>query len=213
MYLFFLLCVLIFSGGRTPNKRRQHGHRIHNKQGGGGGAASSSAPGEQGKLGSPELQAIDPNVATPPPHRRGPRRHSNGKGFVWKQVGFSECSKTCGGGKYIHICNHTFTQQMRMYTILAFNTYTFVLRPWKNVRYYVVFKKKMTGMYSTLMNCCGDWQVYNRRWLSASETEIKCPWPITVVRKKIDHLRRLFDVVPNLVQPSEYRLEPLLYLK
>ena len=129
MYLFFLLCVLIFSGGRTPNKRRQHGHRIHNKQGGGGGAASSSAPGEQGKLGSPELQAIDPNVATPPPHRRGPRRHSNGKGFVWKQVGFSECSKTCGGGKYIHICNHTFTQQMRMYTILAFNTYTFVLRP------------------------------------------------------------------------------------
>ncbi|EFX88574.1 hypothetical protein DAPPUDRAFT_191054 [Daphnia pulex] len=45
-----------------------------------------------------KLQAIDPNVATPPPHRRGPRRHPNGKGFVWKQVGFSECSKTCGGG-------------------------------------------------------------------------------------------------------------------
>ncbi|XP_046649174.1 thrombospondin type-1 domain-containing protein 4-like isoform X2 [Daphnia pulicaria] len=84
-------------GGRTPNKRRQHGHRIHNKPSG-GAAGSSSAPGEQGKLGSPELQAIDPNVATPPPHRRGPRRHPNGKGFVWKQVGFSECSKTCGGG-------------------------------------------------------------------------------------------------------------------
>ncbi|XP_045026312.1 thrombospondin type-1 domain-containing protein 4 isoform X2 [Daphnia magna] len=86
-------------GGRTSNKRRQHGHRIHNKQGGVRTAGtSSSAPGEQGKLGSPELQAIDPNVATPPPHRRGPRRHPNGKGFVWKQIGFSECSKTCGGG-------------------------------------------------------------------------------------------------------------------
>lgn len=211
MYLFFVLCVLIFSGGRTPNKRRQHGHRIHNKQGGGGGAASSSAPGEQGKLGSPELQAIDPNVATPPPHRRGPRRHSNGKGFVWKQVGFSECSKTCGGGKYIHIYNHTFTQQLRIYTILAFNIIPLFCDREKTFVITWYLKKNDARMYSTLMNCCCDWQVYNRRWSFASETEIKCPWPITVVRKKIDHLRRLFDVVPNLVQPSEYRLT--LYLK
>lgn len=91
----FLLLLRFISGGRSGNKRRQHGHRIHNKA---GGAVNSL--GDQGKHGGqPELQAIDPNAPTPPPHRRGPRRHSNGKSFVWKQVGFSECSKTCGGGE------------------------------------------------------------------------------------------------------------------
>lgn len=92
---FFVLCRSLISGGRSANKRRQHGHRIHNKA---GGAVNSL--GDQGKHGGQsELQAIDPNAPTPPPHRRGPRRHSNGKSFVWKQVGFSECSKTCGGGE------------------------------------------------------------------------------------------------------------------
>lgn len=57
----------------------------------------------QGKLGAPDLQGTDANAPTaaPPSHRRGPRRHSGGKGFIWKQVGFSECSKTCGGGRVL----------------------------------------------------------------------------------------------------------------
>ena len=86
-----------FSGGRNGhNKRRHHGHKQHN------GANSAIASLEsQGKLGAPDLQGTDANTPTASPptaHRRGPRRHSGGKGFVWKQVGFSECSKTCGGG-------------------------------------------------------------------------------------------------------------------
>lgn len=84
--------------------------------------------------------------------------------------------------------------------VCIFNIYTtFLLRPWNNVcRIY--FITCINGL------CCGDWQVYNKRWSFASETEIKCPWPITVAKKRTDHLRRLFDAVPNLVQPSEYSL-------
>ena len=104
LFFFFFLCRSLISGGRSGNKRRQHGHRIHNKA---GGAVNSL--GDQGKHGGQsELQAIDPNAPTPPPHRRGPRRHSNGKSFVWKQVGFSECSKTCGGGEQQPICQSIY---------------------------------------------------------------------------------------------------------
>ena len=69
------------SGGRN-GKRRQHGSR------------NNGSLDSQGKHGlTPELQGTDANA-----DRRGPRRHSNGKGFSWKKVGFSECSKTCAGG-------------------------------------------------------------------------------------------------------------------
>lgn len=117
MKCVFLTSWLSISGGR-PNKRRQHGHRIHNK----GGVASSLEDQGKHSHSSPELQAIDPNVRTPPPpsHRRGPRRHPNGKGFIWKQVGFSECSKTCGGGNH-----HFHLERLNVY-IYSFKIYIYM---------------------------------------------------------------------------------------
>ena len=82
------------ASGRQHGKRRHHGH----KNGGGGGGGGGSLK-NVGKLdigpGAGDVQGTDANA-----DRRAPRRHASGqKTFAWKQVGFSECSKSCGGGR------------------------------------------------------------------------------------------------------------------
>ena len=80
-------------GHRGHGRRRQH-NKQHQQQ--------LQSLESQGKHLQSELQGIEAGNGHSGGDRRAPRRHANGKGFTWKQIGFSECSKTCGGGNLFH---------------------------------------------------------------------------------------------------------------
>jgi len=87
---------------RRNSARRRHPTTSASIDGDGDDASvTESVSLAKDKSGHPpfDVQATDANVeASVAPRRRQHQRHRHSKTFSWKQVGFSECSKTCGGG-------------------------------------------------------------------------------------------------------------------
>ena len=100
-------------------RRRNSARRRHQAAGNGNSSATSATVGsgsgdgnttytetldglamDKSRQPSFDVQATDANAeGGAAPRRRQHHRQRHSKSFSWKQVGFSECSKTCGGGQ------------------------------------------------------------------------------------------------------------------